>query len=674
MQLLFLQQWFPNEVLKAIGWTLIHSLWQGSLAAVVAGIIIISTRRSEARIRYNLLSLVLVLFVITTVITFSQQLKTRSIAHNIVARPADPAGQTSFAFTETNFDISPVAAKISAIDRFVSYFNANADLFVLLWAIFFFVHCIKLLTGLAGIQRMLHYKTHASPEEWRSRLDQLGIVLGIKQTVGLLQSELIKVPAVIGILKPVILVPIGLLSHLPPEQAEAILLHELAHIRRNDYLVNILQRFTEAVFFFNPALLWISSLIRQEREACCDDIVVANTTHKGNYLEALVSFQEYSLAASGYAMAISSKRNYLLNRVKRMITHENKKLNLMEKLLLCTGLLVVTAFNFISQKEFVNNDKRDIAVAGFVKQTAASNEATNAGLSAPANKLAIKKENKKPVSEVRVNSAIQDTVPRSSKGKEKTGYDDLKFPGISSNVNNDGKSKTETTTVTDQDGKKYTYTKLNDKITSLTIDGKTIPENEIGNYSPLFDRIETVMQENRERRMADMEKRKLEMAQRKIEMVQRLEELKSRTNERKMSREYQGKLKEYLIEHNRRSAELQRRSQRSLEDQRRQLLRLYERSLRDRRIVPTINGREVILNNVKEYLKNIDLQKKQEISKDLAVKVAKVQEINKYLFIKNDAKILFDKKIDYNFLKPNRPVKKTPSPKKVEKAKQTVIV
>ena len=208
-----------------------------------------------------------------------------------------------------------------------------------------------------------------------------------------------------------------------------------------------------------------------------------------------------------------------------------------------------------------------------------------------------------------------------------------------------------------------------------------------------------------------MEKRKLEMAQKKIELVQRLEELKSRTNERKMSREYQGKLKEYLVEQNRRSAELQRRSQRGLEDQRRQLLKYYERSLKNRRVVPTINGREVILNDVKENLKNIDLEKKQEISKDLALRVEKVQaikknlvrnidnkpevnkqeckpdankylainiprkpEISKQLFLKNDAKILFDKKIDYNFLKPTRPVKRIPPPKKIEKVKQTVIV
>src|SRR6202008_3371205 len=114
----------------------------------------------------------------------------------------------------------------------------------------------------------------------------------------------------------VILVPLGLLAALPPSQVETILLHELAHIRRKDYLVNLLQRFSEAVFFFNPALIWISSLIRQEREACCDDIVVSTATHHGNYLKALVSFQEYCLTPPKYAMAIGSKQHYLLNRVK----------------------------------------------------------------------------------------------------------------------------------------------------------------------------------------------------------------------------------------------------------------------------------------------------------------------------------------------------------------------
>ena len=117
----------------------------------------------------------------------------------------------------------------------------------------------------------------------------------MKSLHSLLESAIVKVPVVIGLLKPVILLPLGLLSNLPPDQVEAVLLHELAHIRRKDYLVNLLQSFAEVVFFFNPALLWISSLMREERENCCDDVAISHIKNKKQFIHALVAFQEYAM-------------------------------------------------------------------------------------------------------------------------------------------------------------------------------------------------------------------------------------------------------------------------------------------------------------------------------------------------------------------------------------------
>ena len=587
MRLLFLRQWFSDDVLKAISWALIHSLWEGLLAAVLAGIIIISTRKSDARLRYNLLGAVLVLFMITAIITFFQQLKESVVAERSFANLSIPV--TEATIVSDNYEMTSTPAG-TTINKFVKYFNSNADFFVLIWAIFFLFHCIKLVKGLAGVQRIRNHKTYASPDIWRTKLDQLSKLLGIKLSVNLLQSELVKVPIAIGLFKPVILVPLGLLSHLPPEQVETILLHELGHVRRKDYLVNILQRFMEAVYFFNPALLWISSLVRQEREACCDDIVVANTTNKGNYLEALVSFHEYSLSVSSYAMAISSKRHYLLNRVKRMVTRENKKLDIMEKLSLIIGLVAVMAFTFIPKKEMTN--KKNITVTVPVKETAASKQTIPAALSVSVHprKPVVKKKYNKPVLKLSVVAHPIDTVPVSEKRKEKNNYDDLKFPIVSSSINDDGKTKTENTTVTDQDGKKYTYTKLNNKVTSLSIDGRVIPENEIDNYSPLFDKIEMAMQENRARRLKDIERRK-------VDMVKRAEERKNRTVENKLQREYQNRQKKYLFEQNKQSKLLFEKSRKAFENQRKETIKLSEKLRKQKKNVPTINGREVIKND-----------------------------------------------------------------------------
>jgi len=105
--------------------------------------------------------------------------------------------------------------------------------------------------------------------------------------VRLLISALVQVPTVIGWLRPVVLVPVGALSGLPAEYLEALLLHELAHVRRHDYLVNILQSVAEALLFYHPAVWWVSGHIRAERELCCDDVAVAVSGDALTYARAL---------------------------------------------------------------------------------------------------------------------------------------------------------------------------------------------------------------------------------------------------------------------------------------------------------------------------------------------------------------------------------------------------
>ena len=126
-----------------------------------------------------------------------------------------------------------------------------------------------------------------APAAWQQRLDRLARALRLSRPVTLLESCLAEVPVVIGYLRPVILVPVGLLAGMPAGQVEAILLHELAHIRRHDYLVNLLQTVVEGLLFYHPAVWWISGVIRAERENCCDDLVVATQGDAHEYAAAL---------------------------------------------------------------------------------------------------------------------------------------------------------------------------------------------------------------------------------------------------------------------------------------------------------------------------------------------------------------------------------------------------
>jgi bla regulator protein BlaR1 len=326
-----------DHIIKALCNTLMHSLWQGVLLAVLSGLIIMFTKKSSAATRYNLLVAAMVLFVCGTVFTFwlqVQQLPGKGISKNVVQAANTVPGVTLLPVTG-----NPATGSFTAM--VMGYFNAHANVIVLIWFLIICAKSVQMASGLHTIYHLKRSKVNAVDSHLENRIEQLAKQLGIQQTIKLLESGIAKVPMVIGHLKPVILIPIGLINSLSADEVEAILVHELAHIRRRDYLVNLLQSFMEIVFFFNPAVLWISKLIKAERENCCDDIAVTQTSSKVNYISALVSCQEYQLNVPAYSMALAGNKNSLVNRVKRIISNRNQSLNMVEKALLTICLVAV---------------------------------------------------------------------------------------------------------------------------------------------------------------------------------------------------------------------------------------------------------------------------------------------------------------------------------------------
>jgi len=483
MPVLFLKQWISGEMIRAISWTLLHSLWQGLIAALIAGIIITCTRKSRALLRYNLLGSVLILFLAITIITLFVGLSDNKAFSAGALLPATDSNLISSYTAATNDqNTKPVAGYI---DQFINFLNNNAALVILIWLIFFFAKCVKMMAGLLYINKIRATGIHNPADEWNKKILQLSELLGLRQTIRLFETELVKVPAAIGVLKPVILVPLGLLANLPAEHVETILLHELSHIRRKDFLVNLFQNVAETIFFFNPALIWISSLIREEREACCDDIVVANTTHKIRYLEALISFQEHYIgSASGYAMALGNRKMHMLNRLNRLITHQNKKLNFMEKIILMSGLVIIMAFNFIPKNEIIS--KNDIILK---KDTNQNNGNTVPDKNIPQNK----RDNTVQSKRVSLSQLPGETVSvRHTEKKNKFKQADLHrlidtvpapvFKSIKFHPSNDEETKDQMIVAINQSGTRYTITKVNGKVSAMSIDGVsvtdlTLPEN-----------------------------------------------------------------------------------------------------------------------------------------------------------------------------------------------------
>ena len=156
-----------------------------------------------------------------------------------------------------------------------------------------------------------------APAEWQQSLERIAARVGASRPVRLLVSSLVEVPVVIGWLRPVILVPVGSLTGLPVEHVTALLAHELAHIRRHDYLASILQSIAEAVLFYHPAVWWVSQQIRAERELCCDDLAVAASGDVLTYARALAELE--SQRPPRLRPALAANGGSLVNRVRRLI-------------------------------------------------------------------------------------------------------------------------------------------------------------------------------------------------------------------------------------------------------------------------------------------------------------------------------------------------------------------
>ncbi|MDX2067456.1 MAG: M56 family metallopeptidase [Haliscomenobacter sp.] len=349
MNTLFAASFISERLLKTISWTLVHSLWQGLAMALLAALILLATPGRKALIRYNLLSALTLTFVavaITTAIIEWEFFEYVELIPKIkylgaLEIPLGILDSTQIAQAQSWFKTN--------VDRLSSLFEQNQLILVSFWILILGLKSIKMGLDIWCAYRIRWYKTYQASLLWRNRLETLAAQSKVNRQVKLLESALVTGPATLGFLKPLILVPIGLMNNLPAEQVEAILLHELAHIRRSDYLVNFIQCLLENVFFFNPGLLWVSKLIRQERENCCDDLAVAAMKDKTLYINALVAFQEYKLHGAKYALAFAGQKAPLLDRVKRIINHHNyKTLSIMEKISLLATVLLISAVTFLS--------------------------------------------------------------------------------------------------------------------------------------------------------------------------------------------------------------------------------------------------------------------------------------------------------------------------------------
>jgi beta-lactamase regulating signal transducer with metallopeptidase domain len=325
-----------TPILETAGWTLIHFLWQGCALAGVAAMLLRLAERRSANARYLIACAALVAMVAAPAVTarllWDAGLEHRArLAASEDARLKPRAPETTVA-RSTRLSTAETLAKAvqrSGSMRSVQTTNAGPAPFTALdedrivkgFAFAWMLGVMILLARMAGgwwQVRTLHRAALATTaSRWQSACRRLSHRLRLNAAVHVVESIAVEVPTVIGWMRPVILLPVAAVAALTPAQVEAILAHELAHIRRHDYAVNLLQTIAETLLFYHPAVWWVSKRIRAEREHCCDDVAVRVCGDAVSYAHALAELESWRVTST--AMAIAATGGSLLARVRRIL-------------------------------------------------------------------------------------------------------------------------------------------------------------------------------------------------------------------------------------------------------------------------------------------------------------------------------------------------------------------
>ncbi|HEX8494445.1 MAG TPA: M56 family metallopeptidase [Pyrinomonadaceae bacterium] len=317
--------------IQALGWTLIHFIWQGALIAILFAGVRSLFKHQAASIRYSLACGAMLLLLLLPLATISiinvSTAETNAAPHGHrsavqLARPPDKLLDL--------MDVELITSVEDASDEAMTTipaplghwalksFSAVLPWLVCGWLMGALFLSLRFIGGWVVAQRLKRRQTHRLSRRWQDAATRLSQRLRLSKPVRLCESSLVEVPTVIGWLRPVVLVPASLLIGLPAQQVEALLAHELAHIRRHDYLFNLLQTIVETLLFYHPAVWWVSRQVRVEREHCCDDLAVQACGDVLVYARALTELEQMRVRASGQ-LALAANGGSLLERIRRLV-------------------------------------------------------------------------------------------------------------------------------------------------------------------------------------------------------------------------------------------------------------------------------------------------------------------------------------------------------------------
>jgi len=302
-----------QPLIMALGWALLHFLWQGVLIAMLLGGVNLLLRRSGAGLRYAAAYAAMLAMLAAGAGTLLW------LVFHGEAFASTPVETLASVLPATLPGGAMAARAISTQSAFrvEQWLDGHLVWLVCVWAAGVVMLSLRTAGGWIFAQTLKHRGTRPAEQTWQQVLARLAIRLGVARQIALCESTVARVPTVIGWLRPVILLPVSALAGLTPQMIEAVLAHELAHIRRHDYLLNMLQTAVETLLFYHPAVWWVGKRIRQERENCCDDLAVAACGDALTYARALTELEQIRGVPLDLAMAATG--GSLLTRIRRLV-------------------------------------------------------------------------------------------------------------------------------------------------------------------------------------------------------------------------------------------------------------------------------------------------------------------------------------------------------------------
>jgi beta-lactamase regulating signal transducer with metallopeptidase domain len=285
-----------TEIMRTLAWSLLHFLWQGAAIAAVAAAFMFVFRKPATRYLVGITALALML--VSFAITFT-----------FISGSSETAAQVSAAGAPAAASLSTLGATANSVgplmDEQAAFSSDGGFLWIARgWLAGVFVFALRIAFGLLVIEHLRRRNLIALPDVLIDRFHALQRRLGISRHIRYAECHSLSVPAVVGFFRPIVLLPMRALTGLSPEQLEAVIAHELGHIKRFDVAVNFFQVIAESLFFFHPAVWWLNKRIRADREDCCDDVAIATCGGTLGYARALATMESWRGVPS-FAMAVT---------------------------------------------------------------------------------------------------------------------------------------------------------------------------------------------------------------------------------------------------------------------------------------------------------------------------------------------------------------------------------